>query len=147
MKYFFVLIFIGSAFITRAQKYLLLDEHISQPAIYTNHLTELEKYRKFFPVEVKDIPQFLAVLEKIVNRLEEKTITGVAKNYKVGCVQFTGRVFPLASGERIDYILTSDCEGINEVMHLCDAKLTNTNNAYFVKTWIKYIRSNIKKKK
>lgn len=145
MKYFFILVFICSASMTNAQKYVLLDETISQPAVYTNHVSDMEKYKRFFPVEVKYLHQFLEVLQKIVNRLGEKNITGTTKNYKVGCAQFSGRVFPLASGERIDYILTSDCEGIKVTMHLCDAKLKNINNAYFVKTWIKYIRSNIKK--
>ena len=145
MKYFLILVFICSASITKAQKYILLDETISQPAIYTNHLSEMEKYNKFFPVEVKYLPQFLEVLQKILNRLGEKNITGSTKNYKVGCAQFSSRVFPLSSGERLDYILTSNCEGVIVTMHLCDAKLTNSNNAYFVMTWIKYIRSNIKK--
>lgn len=146
MKYFFILVLICTAFITKAQKYMLLDETISQPVVYTNHLSDMEQYKKFFPVEVKYLPQFLEVLQKIVNRLDEMSVTGNIKNYQVGCAQFSGRVFPLASGERIDYILTSDCESIKVVMHLCDAKLTNANNAYFVKTWIKYIRSNIKRK-
>ncbi|MEO8824185.1 MAG: hypothetical protein ABI366_11505 [Ginsengibacter sp.] len=146
MKYLFILVLICTAFITKAQKYMLLDETISEPAVYTNNLSEMGKYRKYFPVEVKYLPQFLEVLQKIVNRLDEKSVTGNTKNFQVGCAQFSGRVFPLASGERIDYILTSDCEGIKVVMHLCDAKLTNANNAYFVKTWIKFIRSNIKRK-
>ena len=145
MKYFFILILICLACITKAQKYVLLDETISRPAIYTNHLSELDKYKKFFPVEVKYLPKFLEVLQKIENRLNEKIVTGTVSDFKVGCAEFSGRVFPLASGNRIDYILTSDCEGIKEVMHLCDAKLTNANNAYFVKAWLKYIRSNIKK--
>ena len=146
MKYFFILAFIGFSFITKAQKYVLLDEAISQPAIYTNHLGELGKYKNFFPVQVKDLPRFLEVLQQIVNRLNDNNkLTDTVKGYRVGCVLFSGRVFPLASGERIDYILTFDCEGIKKTMHLCDAKLTNSNNAYFVKTWIKYIRSNIKK--
>ena len=146
MKYFFTLVFVFLAFMTNAQKYVLLDETISQPIIYTNHLNQMEKYKKYFPVEVKDLRQFLEVLQKIAHRLTENSLTIPAKDYNVGCAHFKGRVFPLTSGERIDYILTSNCENIKIVMHLCDAKLTNANNAYFVNTWIKYIRQNIKKK-
>ncbi len=79
---------------------MLLDESISQPAIYTDHLSEMEKYKKFFPVEVKDVPRFLNVLQQIAKRLNKNKVTGPAKNYKVGCAQFTGKVFPLATGER-----------------------------------------------
>lgn len=144
MKYLFIVFFISAAFVTKAQKYVLLDESISQPAIYTNHLSEMEKYKNFFPIEVKDVPQFVNVLQQIVQRLNENKLTNEIRNYKVGCAQFTGKAFPLATGERIDYVLTSTCDGKKVTMHLCDAKLSNTNNAYFVETWIKYIRSNAK---
>lgn len=144
MKYFFVIVLVCTASLGKAQKYVLFDEAIAQPAIYSNHLNEMEKYNKFFPVEAKDIPQFLSVLQEIANRLSEHKVTGSVKDYKVGCAQFTGKVFPLAVGNRIDYMLTSNCDGIKVTMHLCDAKLSNANNAYFVKTWIKYIRSTLK---
>ncbi len=144
MKYLFIIILICEASLGKSQKYVLLDEAISQPAIYTNHLNETEKYKKFFPVAVKDIPQFLNVLQEIANRLSKNKVTGPVKNYKVGCAQFKGKVFPLASGERIDYVLTSDCDGLKVTMHLVDAKLSNANNAYFIDTWIKYIKSTVK---
>ena len=144
MKYFFILFFIRVSFAAKAQKYVLLDETISQPAVYTNHLDQMEQHKRFFPVEVKYLPRFLEALQKILNDLNEKKIAAV-NNYSAGCAHFSGRVFPLASGGRIDYVLTADCEGAKVVMHLCDAKLTNANNAYFIKTWIKYIRSNMKK--
>jgi len=146
MKYFFLLTILCASLITRAQKYILLDETISQPAVYTNHLSDLEKYNKFFPVEVKDLPQFLEALQKIDNLLNGKNNNAAALDFKAGCAEFKGRAFKLASGPRFDYILTTNCEGVKEVMHLCDAKLTNTNNSYFIRTWIKYIKSNIKRK-
>jgi hypothetical protein len=144
MKYLFILVFICATSAGKAQKYILLDESISQPAVYIDHLSELNKYKKFFPVEVRDIPQFVSVLQQIAERLKEKKITNVVRNYTVGCAQFTGKAFQLASGERIAYILTSTCDGKKVTMHLCDAKLSNANNAYFVETWIKYIQSNVK---
>ncbi|MGN6249899.1 MAG: hypothetical protein ACTHNG_16220 [Ginsengibacter sp.] len=147
MKYIFIIVALCAATGTKAQNYMLLDESISQPAVYTNHLNEMAKYKKYFPVAVKDLPEFLKVLEEIDGRLSEPKVTGPAKNYKIGCVEFTGKVFPLSSGERIDYVLSSDCENVKIRMHLCDAKLSNSDNAYFVKTWIKYIRSTMKQHK
>lgn len=144
MKYLLVVFFICATYFAKAQKYMLLDESISQPAIYSDHLSEMEKYKKFFPVEVTEIPRFLNALQEIADRLNKNKVTGPAKNYKVGCTQFAGKVFPLATGEHIDYVLTSTCDGIKVTMHLCDAKLSNANNAFFVKTWIKYIKSNLR---
>ncbi|MEO9098871.1 MAG: hypothetical protein ABI267_01020 [Ginsengibacter sp.] len=146
MRYSFIIFLFCATLQCEAQKFVLLDEAIYRPAVYTNHLIEMEKYKKFFPVEVKDIPQFLKVLEEIENRLSESKDKRPVKNYKVGCSEFVGRVFPLASGERIDYIITSTCEGIKIKMHLCDAKIGNADNLYFIKTWIKYIQSNRKQK-
>jgi hypothetical protein len=65
----------------------------------------------------------------------------------MGCTEFRGTAFPLATGERLDYMLISTCDDIRVSMHLVDAKINNENNAYFVKTWIKYIRSALKQKK
>jgi len=144
MKHVFITVLICAASACHAQKYVLLDESISQPAVFRDHLTQMEKFKKFFPVEVKDVPEFVKVLQEIADRLSEKKVTGSAKNYKVGCTEFTGKVFPLASGERIDYVLTSNCDGVKVTMHLCDARLSNANNAFFVKTWIKYINSTTK---
>jgi len=146
MKYFLLLTILCVSLATHAQKYILLDEAIAQPAVYTNHLTDLEKYKKFFPVEVKELPQFLEVLQKIDDLLNGKNNNTAAINFKAGCADFKGRAFKLASGTRFDYILTADCEGFKKMMHLCDAKLTNANNAYFIRTWIKYIKSNMKRK-
>ena len=147
MKYKFILLFFFAATQCNAQKYILLDESLSRPAVYTNQLTEMENYKKFFPVEVKDIPQFLSVLDKIEKRLSETKIKSKLNNYKVGCSEFTGNLFMLANGERIDYIIISTCEGLKIKMHLCDAKITNANNEYFVKAWINYIKSNLKANK
>lgn len=140
MKYILVLVIICSSFQGHAQKYILLDKAISQPAFYSNTILVSEKYKGFFPIEKKDISKFLNALEEIVQRLSSKKITGKAKNYKFGCTELNGVAFPLASGERLDYVLTSTCENLPITMHLCDAKLSNEDNAYYINTWIKYIK-------
>lgn len=146
MKYIFIFLFMGVAYQCKAQKYILLDQAISQPAFYSNKVSVSEKFKGFFPVEKKDIEKFIETLEEISKRLSSNKIVGKAKDYQVGCVKFTGMAFPLVSGERLDYVLTSTCDNIKVSMHLCDAKLSNDNNAYFINTWIKYIRNTMKGK-
>ena len=133
-----------TASLCKSQKFVLLDEAFAQPAIYKDHLSPTENAKKLFPVPVKDLPEFIKVLEEIESRLNQKKVTGPVKNYKVGCTEFTGKAFPLSVGERIDYVLTSTCDHVKVTMHLCDAKFSNATNAFFVKTWIKYIRSSLK---
>jgi hypothetical protein len=146
MKYVFLLLIICAAHQTKAQKYILLDKAISQPAFYSNHISVSGKFKGFFPVEKKDLSKFLEALEEISQKLSSKKIMGKAKSYTIGCTEFIGTAFPLATGERLDYVLTSTCDGIRVSMHLVDAKLNNENNAYFVNTWIKYIKNALKQK-
>ena len=127
-----------------AQKYALLDEHLGQPVTYTDKVTTNDKFHDLFPVEKKLLPQFIKVLEEIQNKLSSKGAFGEAKKFEVGCAKFTGLNVRLAKEERLDYVLTSTCDNVKISMHLCDAKISNASNLYFIKTWIKYIQSNLK---
>lgn len=141
MRSFFTFIFICVVSQSYGQKYILLDKAISQPAFYANQILVSDRYKGFFPVEKKDLPRFLEILQEISQRLSSKKITGAVKSYKLGCIELNGVAFPLASGERLDYTLTSTCDNKKISMHLCDAKLSNEDNAYFINTWIKYIKN------
>ncbi len=147
MKYVLLFLFTCVAIQSEAQKYILLDKTFSQPAFYSNTISVSEKYKGFFPVEKKNIEEFLKVLEEIAVRLSGKKITGKAQNYQMGCTEFKGTTLSLATGERIDYMLLSTCDNIKVSMHLVDAKFNKENNVYFVKTWIKYIKNTLKQKK
>lgn len=140
----YVFIFSCVVYQCHAQKYILLDKAISQPAFYSNTILVSEKFKGFFPVEKKDLPKFVSALEEISRGLSSKSPIVKAKNYKIGCTEFRGVTIPLDSGERQDYVLTSTCDNIKITMHLCDAKLSNDDNAYFIDTWIKYIKKAIK---
>lgn len=144
MKQFFTLLFICAAFPSVAQKYILLDKTMAEAPFFSNNITVSEKNKNFFPVEKKDIGTFIKALEEIGERLESKKITGKATQYHIGCTEFSGKAYPLEIGERLDYLLVSTCGDIKVTMHLVDAKLNNANNAYFVKAWIKYIKSALK---
>ena len=103
-----------------------------------------DKIKGFFPVEKKDISKFLAVLEEISVELSAKK-NARAKDYLIGCIKFRGITFNLATGPSLDYTIMSSCDGIKIQMHLCDGKLNKADNAYFVNTWIKYIKAGIQK--
>ena len=146
MKYVFILLFSCAAYQCNAQKYILLDKALSQPAFYSNKITVAEKFKGFFPVEKKEIGRFIGALEEISKRLSSKKLSGKAKQYQFGCVRFKGVEIPLASGDRLDYVLTSTCDNVKITMHLSDAKINNENNVYFINTWIKYIKNALKEK-
>lgn len=116
-----------------------------QPAFYSDELSVTQKYNGFFPVEARDIERFIAVLHEISQTLNSKKIIGKAKQYQVGCDKFEGHVVHLASGNRLDYVITSSCDKIKATMHLSDAELSNENNAYFINTWISYIKRGVSK--
>lgn len=146
MKYIFLFLLSCAIYQCNAQKYILLDKSISQPAFYSNTISVTAKFKGFFPVEKKDIEKFIIALENISKKLSSKKGIGKVIPYQIGCISFKGYKLSLASGERLDYGLTSTCDNIKITMQLCDAKLSNENNAYFINTWIKYIKSSIKVK-
>jgi hypothetical protein len=141
MKNFLLSILVFCATAIKAQKYVLLDPHLSEPVRYSNTVTSQDKFNDLFPVEKKLLPEFLKALEEIENKLSSKPPFGKIKDYEVGCVKFTGRVITIAGEERIDYVIIANCNNLRISMHLSNAKISNSNNAFFVKTWIQYINS------
>ncbi|MEP7250950.1 MAG: hypothetical protein ABI683_01180 [Ginsengibacter sp.] len=144
MKYFLLILSSFFIFSVQAQKFALLDKRLAQPIKYTDHVTQTDKFDGFFPVEKKSLTQFLTALEEISKKLETKGPLGTVKQYKIGCTKFTGLTVSLASGARLDYVITSECGDIKVSMHLSNAKISNANNAFFINTWIKYIKSSMK---
>ena len=145
MKRFLLFAFTIISISAQAQKFALLDKNLASPITYTDHITSADKYRKLFPVEKKYLPQFIKDLKEISKKLETKGPKGIAKQYQVGCTKFKGLTISLAGGDRLDYVITSDCDNLKISMHLCDAKSSNENNAFFINTWIKYIEESFAK--
>ena len=146
MKTILVLILAAITNIAFAQKYILLDQHLSQPAVYSDEVSASYKFREFFPVETTQLKSFIAALEEIVVQLKTGPVAGKLKQYKMGCVKFTGIIVPVKEEQRLDYVITFKCDGIDISMHICDAGLKNSANAYFINTWLKYIRRSVASK-
>jgi hypothetical protein len=131
--------------ICSAQKYVLIDKKMSVPVSYTDKVTMRDDYKELFAVEKKSITQFLKEIENISKQLvDKKKAKPESFDYKIGITHFHGLKVPLSIEERIDVVLTSDCGDIKTSIHLADAKSSNANNAFFIKTWLKYIRSYVK---
>ncbi|HEY8658930.1 MAG TPA: hypothetical protein VIL78_07820 [Hanamia sp.] len=144
MKFIFLLIFLLGVHGIKAQKYVLLDKHMAQPVIYSNTVTVTDNFNGLFPVEKKNLKQFINALEEIVKKLSAPGPLRQIKQYEIGCIKFRGLTVSQSNEERLDYVLTSTCDNIKISMHLSDSKTSNANNAFFIKTWIKYIKSSIK---
>ena len=141
-RFLFVFVILISVH-AKAQKYVLLDTHISRPATYSNVVTSADKFNGFFPVEKKFLKLFIKALEEIDTQLAGKASNEPAKQYEMGCTKFTGLKLSVSNEQRLDYVLTSNCSDVKVSMHLSNAKMTNASNAFFIKTWIKYIRNNV----
>ncbi len=144
MKYTLVLFFLLGTLAAKAQKYALLDQRFVQPVTYTDVVTSDDKFNHLFPVEKKMLPEFIKILKEINARLTSKKSSDSVRQYEIGCIKFVGHLISLGAGPRIDYVITSTCSNVRISMHLCTAKQTNSNNAFFVRTWIRYIESNLK---
>lgn len=128
------------------KKYALLDKSMMKPVTFTNKYTTLDKTQGLFPIEKKDLKEFVKALETIAADLSSPNRIKVARQFKIGCTRLNGKILALDRGDKFDYVLTSTCGGFDVSVHLCDFSLSPQNNLYFVQTWIKYIKASIPKK-
>lgn len=132
-----------SAGVSKAQKYALIDKKMGMPVSYTNTVTLQHDYAGLFPIEKQESAHFVAALETILKQLNSGKIPPPSK-YNVGCTTFKTLRIPLKDEDRMDVVVTSDCGATLINLHLVDAKSTNASNAYFVSTWLKYIKKEFK---
>ena len=142
MKYFLLFFLFLSGLAVKAQKFALLDEHLAEPVRYTNTVTSSDKFNHLFPVEKKALPAFIKILNQIEQKLSSNKPIEKIEPFELGCIKFTGSLLSLASGQKVDYVVTSTCENVKISMHLCNGRNSNATNAFFIKTWISYIQEN-----
>ncbi|HUS03120.1 MAG TPA: hypothetical protein VMY77_15385 [Chitinophagaceae bacterium] len=144
MKHLLTALFLLLTGFTYSQKYVLIDKSMTQPITYTNSVTLEHSYKKLFAVENDKINQFITEVEKIVALLRDKKKTKPQTlEFYVGKTKFSGLKVPSSGEERLDIVLSTDCNGIKLYMHLSDSKITNAKNAFFINTWVKYIRGGL----
>ena len=141
MKYFLLAILLTAGGISSAQKFALLDKQMTQPVIFSNTFTTQQSFAGFFPVEKDKLNEFVTALEKIAQGLSDARKTK-PEPFKliIGNTTFTGLKLNIKNEDRLDVVLSSAVGSVNTSFHLCDAKINNSNNAFFVNTWAKYIR-------
>jgi len=145
MKYFLLAFLLFVSAVCYSQKYALIDKNFSIPLTYTNAVTVEHKHKNFFPVENTQLRKFVAELEKIAVILtDKKKSIPEAFDFNIGKTRFVGLKVPSAKEERLDVVLSTDCDGSKVFMHLSDSKTSNARNAYFINTWVKYIKSYLK---
>lgn len=144
MKYFLLLGLLLVTTIGISQKYVLIDKKLLKPVEYTDNVTLAHSYRGYFAVEKSQVKQIIAEVEKIAQKLKNTSGLEDSFNYKVGNTSFTGLRIPLAKEERYDVVLSTDCGQVKSLMHLSDAKISNATNVYYINTWLKYLKNNIR---
>jgi hypothetical protein len=132
------------SFCCLSQKYVLLDTKMSMPVTYADDITVEQNYKGIFPVEITNIKKFLSEVEKLSKMLLANNTLPDAIDFAVGSTSFHGVKVYLKTEERIDVVITTNCDNSKITMHLADAKKSNANNAYHINTWLKYIRGYIK---
>jgi len=145
MKHFLTAALLLISGIGFSQKYVLIDKNISLPLSYSNIVTLEHSHKHLFPVETTQLKKFITELEKIVVFLTDKSKRKpYAFDYNIGKTRFVGLKISLAKEERLDVVISTDCDGTKIFMHISDSKISNASNAYFINTWIRYIKSYVK---
>lgn len=145
MKQILTLLLILICTVCTAQKYALIDKKMSMPVMYANTLSVQDSYKGYFIVEKSKLLDFITEIENIAKILMDTTNKKPENiNVNVGRTNIHGLKIQLATEDRIDVVLTTDYGDAKTTMHLCDAKVSNANNSFFVNTWLKYLHSYIK---
>lgn len=144
MRNFIPVILILLSTAASAQKYALLDKKMSLPVTYKDAVTTEDNFKGYFPVDKSKIKEFITEVDKIAKLLTENKKKPEGFEFLVGSTTFHGLRVPLATEERMDVVLSTDCGPSKITMHLSDAKLANASNVYFINTWLKYLRDYIR---
>lgn len=140
MKKFLPVILILLTGFSNAQQYALIDKKMASPVIYTNSVKQQDNFNGYFAIEKDKLNAVISEIEKISKMLTGKN-QKESFNYKIGNTTFTGLRIALAAEDRLDVVLITDCGDVKTILHLCDAKISNANNAFYITTLLKYIRS------
>jgi hypothetical protein len=117
---------------------------MSLPVTYSNSITVEDDYKGYFPIEKSKITEFISEIDKIAKLLSDpKAKKPESFDLAVGSTTFHVLRVPLSAEERMDIVLTTDYGASKSTMHLSDAKISNATNAYYITTWLKYLRSYI----
>lgn len=144
MKHFLIFLSLLITQQATAQKYILLDKQMYQAPEYVNTVTSNDKFNGFFPIEKKQIKEFIKTLEEISKMLSTPGFRGEAIQYEVGNVIFIGHAVDVMNEHRFDYVIFTNLNDQKFSMHLCNAKFRNATNAYFLNTWVKYIKNSLR---
>lgn len=144
MKYFLFAALLVLTTYCSAQKYALVDKSMILPVTYTNAVTAQDNFKGYFPIEKNKLNEFIAEIDKIAGMLNDpKKKRPASFDLSIGNTFIHGLRVDLGTEERIDVILTAEYEDGKSTMHLCDAKISNADNAYFINTWLKYLHNYI----
>lgn len=90
------------------------------------------------------LPAFLSTINKLCEMIT-KWKGGVLDFYPGNTTRFHIIKTILKKNEvRMDVVITSDCISHKFSMHLCDARLSNSFNLFYMKAWVNYIKDNTK---
>lgn len=144
MKRFLPLILLLLTGFSYSQKYVLIDKKMSLPVTYSDNVTIQDNYKGYFAIEKEKINDVISQVDKISALLSNPKQKKESFSYKIGSTSFTGLLVSLAEEERLDVVMITDCGQVKTILHLCDAKISNVNNAYYITTLVKYIKSSVK---
>ena len=142
MKYYLPVFFLLISSFSYSQKYVLIDKKMMLPLSYTNTVTLEHSYKNLFAVEKENLKPFIIEVEKIAAMLIDKNkLLPETIKLDVGKTKIIGFKISGRKGDRFNIVTTTDCDGIKSVMHLSDSEMNNARNAYYINTWIKYIKT------
>ena len=144
MKHFLYTAFVLFGTYCSAQKYVLVDKKMRLPVTYANTVTTQDNFKGYFAIDKTKISEFITEIEKIAGLLTDpKKKKPETIDLFLGSTTLHGLRIALKTEERMDIVVTTDYGNTKSIMHLCDPKISNASNAYYITIWLKYLHSYI----
>lgn len=142
MKLFYIITLLFFTLHADAQRYILVDRKLKQPAQLVDEVSQDQLNKGFFPIERSALDSVVSKLETIRQRL---LIVGREKYdefiWKAGATTLHCTVVKWTYGDRLNVSLSTDVGGSGSPSYyIVTARKMNKENAAYLKKLLEYIQ-------
>lgn len=125
------------------KRYVMVDRKLKQPLQLVDTITKEQMDKGFFVFEKKNTDTLINKFEILEIRLRKVAREHYDEvKWQVGTTLLTIKVVKQSFGDRLNVALSTDTgNGYNQAIYIVDAKLTNNDNARYLKRLISYIEN------
>jgi hypothetical protein len=123
------------------QRYAIIDRKLKQPFRFADTITNEQLNNGYFAVEKQNIDTLVVKLQLLKDRLQRVAREHYDEvKWNIGSTQLTIKVVKWYFADRLNVSISTDTgQGYDHSIYIVDAKISNNDNARYLKRLIDYI--------